>query len=271
MKYNIISNTEKTTVQEYGEYVSSVYLTPSVNTMTAITYSVNDIKLETSYLSNTRRLQLYGKKVRDWRRDNNVDSISAQVVIDAVNDTESRAIGAEMDGEYCTSDNMLICACVRSNQFAWESFNMINLKYANVVFVKELDKQRGVDIREYDNAYLYRHTSQTLVSSSSSNRDEDDVVKENMAYRLLETFHDKEDERSVSTVPGVLDYMEYLGHGLGYDTISFSNIIKEVTLSHKLWDSLTVAEIIEIVQVLDEDEIEEMTTENVAKLCNKAI
>jgi hypothetical protein len=269
VKYEILDVTEVSSVQDYEDYIVDAYIAPSVNTVTTITYMVNDIELQAKHLSNIGRLQVYKEKVSDWRKCNDITKISSQVVSDAIEDTKQKIVGATVDGVYHTSDESFICMADKDDKYAWESYQMICKRYKNPIFVRELDKQRGIPIKEYDRAYLYQHTSETLISCYSNKLTENDAISNNIAYRLLETYYDKIDGRSVSTLLDVLSYSEYLFEVFNHDCKAASNIIKDVMLSHNLWDSLTPYEIMEAVQIIDEDERDGMTIESVSKLCRE--
>lgn len=261
--------TEKKEIQSEKKYLSDIYYAPAVTKFSIIGYEVKGVELNAKKYIGIGRLSVHGYRVSDYMKEKSISEITPKVVSDAISSVSSKNIEPEWTRKFTYIGR-------NSDKIAIESFRMMEKKADSSLsvgrFVHELDKEKGVDLESYKYAYLYRYAGPRVIFKDVVSFDPEEVCKENIFYRTLETLRDKMEGRDLKENHGDLDYIQYLCEDLGYDFSKAKSILDEVKKSHKLWDSMSREEIISVLTQGEYGELledEDITIEEIEEVLDK--
>lgn len=255
----ILNVEEINELQSQEEFDKDIYYAPRVDAWVEIEYRVKGIKLKTKIHRGVGRLPIYGQTVSSWVKDHLKSSseLTPEVIAKAMKSTSDRIVSSSVNGKVLTSRNDYLYQGKKSNTLAYKTYLMSKSRfdkgYRNF-FVKELDKKRGIPLKDYEYAYLYRHTGKSIQYEDLKTIDVKQSAKDDLSYRIIQVFEDKEQERELNTFEDALEYIQYLCEDFDMCYTKASEIVKDVKLSHQIWDLLSTDEIKEIIEMIPEED-----------------
>lgn len=204
-------------------------------------------------------LPAHGKRLSQWMEEKNVESVTMNVIQHAIRDIEPDLKYIKEDGKKVSSADKYIFRGDIDNAVEYNAFIM-ERENNKPVMLKDLLDEEEVCLESCKGAYLHRFSGKYIIWEGTREvlKDEDFLMGEHIGYRMIEAYEDKAEGRKLVSFEDALAYSEYLQDSLCYKTADCSRIIKNIQVSHQLWDLLSFEEIENFVTkyVTDEDALE---------------
>jgi len=244
------------TLQSRESYKKGYSFYPSITKWWQVSFKYKGISLQTKQFIASGYLPSYGKKLSAWMEEENVENVTLNVIQSAIQSTKQNIKTITVDGKKVKSSEQCLYLADEDNKVLKDAFAM-EIAENKPVMLSELLDQEDVCLERCKYAYLYRYSAYSIQWGTHEEvKDQDVLMGEHVAYRILETFDDKLEERELETFDDALAYSAHLQDNFCYAASECSRIIKIMKVSHQLWDALTFEEIEHFITTYIEDEDE---------------